>query len=133
MRNTIFFILFGVLLSFFSCDSGSSEADNIFEFKDYIYQTTAGTVSVTEPIIIGLQKQLPDTGDAGEITADVLTISPKVDGKLLVQNNKTLRFEPETTLQPDTEYSVTVKLKDLYEDVPKEFSSYTFVFKTFNK
>ncbi|KAB8155670.1 hypothetical protein EZY14_000235 [Kordia sp. TARA_039_SRF] len=130
MRNCTFFILFGVILSFVSCNSGSSEADNIFEFKDYIYQTTAGTVSVTEPILIGLQKQLPDTGDAGEINKDVLTISPKVNGKLLVQNNKTLRFQPEGNLQPDTEYSVTVNLKDLYEDVPKEFHTYTFVFKT---
>ena len=127
----IFFsILFGILISFISCKTGTSETDNIFEFKDYIYQTTAGTISVTEPIIIGLQKQLPETENSGEITADVLTISPKISGKLLVQNNKTLRFQPDTTLQPDTEYSVTVKLKELYKDVPEDFGTYTFAFKT---
>jgi len=130
MRNTTVFILFCVFLSFFSCNTGNPEADNIFEFKDYIYQTTAGTVSVKEPIIIGLQKQLPNLGDSGEISADLISISPKVAGKLLVQNNKTLRFEPDAPLQPDTEYSVTVNLKDIYEDVKKEFSTYTFVFKT---
>ncbi|MCH2194154.1 Ig-like domain-containing protein [Kordia sp.] len=130
MRNTTVFILFCVFLSFFSCNTGNPEADNIFEFKDYIYQTTAGTVSVKEPIIIGLQKQLPNVGDSGEISADLISISPKVAGKLLVQNNKTLRFEPDAPLQPDTEYSVTVNLKDIYEDVKKEFSTYTFVFKT---
>ncbi|MEM6719819.1 MAG: MG2 domain-containing protein [Bacteroidota bacterium] len=130
MRNTTFFLLFCVFFSFFSCDTGTSEADNIFEFKDYIYQTTSGTVSVTEPIIIGLQKQLPNIGDSGEISADLISISPKVTGKLLVQNNKTLRFEPDVPLQPETEYSVTVKLDDMYEDVKEEFSTYTFIFKT---
>ncbi|AXG68751.1 putative lipoprotein YfhM [Kordia sp. SMS9] len=130
MRNITFCLLFGVFLSLFSCDTGTSEADNIFEFKDYIYQTTAGTVSVKEPIIIGLQKQLPNLGDSGEISADLINISPKVTGKLFIQNNKTLRFEPDTVLQPDTEYSVTVNLKDMYEDVKKEFHTYTFVFKT---
>ncbi|MEM6684399.1 MAG: MG2 domain-containing protein [Bacteroidota bacterium] len=130
MRNLTFLLLFGVFLSFFSCNSGSSEADNIFEFKDYIYQTTVGTVSVKEPIIIGLQKQLPNVSDAGEVSEDFIKISPKVNGKLSVQNNKTLRFQPDEALQPDTEYSVTVQLKNIYEDVPEEFSSYTFVFKT---
>ncbi len=130
MRNTTVCLLLGIFFSLFSCDTGTSEADNIFEFKDYIYQTTAGTVSVKEPIIIGLQKQLPNLGDSGEISADLISISPKVTGKLLVQNNKTLRFEPDTPLQPNTEYSVTVNLKDIYEDVKKEFQTYTFVFKT---
>ena len=73
---------------------------------------------------------MPNASDSGEIAADLISISPKVPGKLFVQNNKTLRFQPDEALQPDTEYSVTVKLKDIYEDVPKEFSTYTFVFKT---
>jgi uncharacterized protein YfaS (alpha-2-macroglobulin family) len=130
MRNITFFVLLGIILSLFSCNTGNPEADNIFEFKDYIYQTTAGTVSVKEPIIIGLQKQLPNLGESGELPADILNISPKISGKLLVQNNKTLRFQPDTDLQPDTQYSVTVKIEDLYEDVKEEFKQYTFVFKT---
>lgn len=130
MRNSTLFILLGIFLSFFSCNTGNQEADNIFEFKDYIYQTTAGTVSVKEPIIIGLQKQMPNLGDSGELSTDLISISPKVSGKLLAQNNKTLRFQPDAPLQPDTEYSVTVKLEDIYEDVKEEFKTYTFVFKT---
>ncbi|WP_040559624.1 Ig-like domain-containing alpha-2-macroglobulin family protein [Kordia algicida] len=131
MRNTTIFIFLGVFLSFFSCKKTSPETDNIFEFKDYIYQTTAGTVSVSEPIIIGLQKEVPNWGDdEKEVSAELIEIHPKIAGKLSVQNNKTLRFTPETPLKPDTEYTVTVKLEDIYENVPSEFSTYTFAFKT---
>ncbi|WP_420571048.1 alpha-2-macroglobulin family protein [Kordia sp.] len=131
MRNTTIFILSLVFLGFFSCKKTNPETDNIFEFKDYIYQTTAGTISVNEPIIIGLQKEVPTWGDEEkEVPSKLIQIRPKVKGKLSVQNNKTLRFTPETALQPDTEYAVTVNLDDIYENVPSEFSSYTFAFKT---
>src|SRR5690606_35754429 len=46
-------------------------------------------------------------------------------------NNKhALIFTPDEPLQPATEYTVTVKLSDIYKNIPKEFSSYTFQFKT---
>ncbi len=130
MRNTTIFILLWVFVGFFSCKTENPETDNIFEFKDYIYQTTAGTVSVNEPIIIGLQKEVTDWTDDQEVPTSLLSIQPKVNGKLFVQSNKTLRFEPETALLPDTEYSVTVDLAKMYENVPDEFKKYTFAFKT---
>lgn len=130
MRNTTIFILFWVFLSVFSCKKATPETDNIFEFKDYIYQTTAGTVSSQTPIIIGLQKEVVDWQANQEVPNNLVTISPKVKGKLTVENNKTLRFTPEKALQPDTEYTVQVHLSKIYEDVPSEFKKYTFAFKT---
>ncbi|QHI37658.1 putative lipoprotein YfhM [Kordia antarctica] len=130
MRNTTIFILFWVFVGLFSCKTESPEADNIFEFKDYIYQTTAGTVSVNEPIIIGLQKEVTDWANDQEVPVKLLKINPRVNGKLFVQNNKTLRFVPETSLKPNTEYSVTLQLDEIYENVADEFKKYTFAFKT---
>jgi len=130
MRNTTFFILFCVFVGFYSCKKESAETNNIFEFKDYIYQTTAGTVSVNDPIIIGLQKEVTDWKNDQEVPSNLLKISPKVNGKLFVQNNKTLRFEPETTLKAGTEYTITLNLAKVYEDVPAEFKKYTFAFET---
>ena len=130
MRNTTIFILFWVFVGFFSCKTENPETDNIFEFKDYIYQTTAGTVSVNDPIIIGLQKEVTDWEDEQEVPANLLRILPKINGKLFVQGNKTLRFETETALQPDTEYSITVNHEQIYENVPAEFKKYNVAFKT---
>ncbi|WP_046743335.1 alpha-2-macroglobulin family protein [Kordia zhangzhouensis] len=130
MRYTTIFIISWVFIALFSCKKEQPETDNIFEFKDYVYQTTAGTVSVNEPIIIGLQKEVPQWKNDQEVSTELIRISPKIEGKLQVQNNKTLRFIPNNSLQPNTEYSVTIHLKDIYKDIPKEFNSYTFAFKT---
>jgi uncharacterized protein YfaS (alpha-2-macroglobulin family) len=130
MRNTPIFILLFVFVGFFSCKTENPETDNIFEFKDYIYQTTAGIVSVNEPIIIGLQKEVADWANDQEVPINLLKISPKINGKLFVQNNKTLRFEPETALQSGTEYTITLDLAKVYKNVPAEFEKYTFAFKT---
>src|SRR5690606_6616383 len=43
---------------------------------------------------------------------------------------KTLIFQPSEYLKPDTEYTVTVKLDKFYEDISKEFKTYTFSFHT---
>ncbi|WP_046754957.1 alpha-2-macroglobulin family protein [Kordia jejudonensis] len=130
MRNTTLSIVLFVILSLFSCKKQTPETDNIFEFKDYIYQTTAGTVSTETPIIIGLQQEVTDWQANQELPNSLLTISPNVKGKLVVENNKTLRFTPEKPLQPATEHSVQVHLDKIYDAVPKEFKTYTFAFKT---
>lgn len=61
---------------------------------------------------------------------EYLKISPKTEGKLVVENGKTLIFQPAEYLKPDTEYTVTVKLNKFYEDISKEFKTYTFSFHT---
>lgn len=130
MRTSTIFILLLVFVGLFSCKKVAPETDNIFEFKDYIYQTTAGTVSSSEPIIIGLQKEVTDWQANQEVPSNLITISPRIKGKLAVENNKTLRFTPEASLKPDTEYTVQVHLDKIYEDVPSTFKKYTFAFKT---
>src|SRR5690606_27718172 len=50
--------------------------------------------------------------------------------KLIVENGKTLIFQPSNYLKPATEYVVSVKLDKFYEDIAKEFKTYTFSFRT---
>ncbi len=45
-------------------------------------------------------------------------------------NNHTLLFTPDEHLEPATEYTVNVKLNDIYKNIPKTFEEYTFQFKT---
>ncbi|MBO3100214.1 alpha-2-macroglobulin family protein [Gelidibacter pelagius] len=108
----------------------NEETDNLFKFRDYISYTTAGRVSIADPIIINLTKDVEGWTIGQEISDKIVTIKPHIQGKLLVENAHALVFKPDETLQPDTEYSVTVKLDKIYKNQPKDFGAYTFQFKT---
>jgi len=114
----------------FSCKQKETPTNNLFKFKDHINYTTSGLVSVTSPITVNLVKTVDNWEPNEEILKNVISISPKVSGKLISKNGNQLVFIPENPLKSDTEYSVTVKLKDIYEAMPKGFETYTFQFKT---
>lgn len=132
MKNLHRLLAFAFFLILTSCGDKNdpSETDNLFKFKDYISYNTYGNQSIAAPIRIELAKNLEQFDIAQELPSDYLKISPKTKGKLLIENGSTLIFQPEEYLKPDTEYTVTVKLNKLYEDVEKEFKHYTFSFKT---
>ena len=121
-----------VLLSFLACDkkSDASETDNLFAFKEYISYNTNNLISIADPIRIVLSKPLEQFELSQEVPSEYLKISPKTEGRLIVENRNTLIFQPSEYLDPNTEYSVTVKLNKLYDDIAREFNNYTFSFKT---
>lgn len=121
-----------VLLSFLACDTknDTNETDNLFAFKEYISYNTNNVISIVDPIRIVLSKPLDQFELKQEIPVEYLNISPKTPGSLIVENLNTLMFQPSENLKPNTEYSVTIKLSKLFEDVPREFNNYTFSFKT---
>ena len=113
-----------------SCKKKVVETDNLFRFKDYISYTTSGLTSVMSPIEVNLTEDVEGWEMGQEITDRIVSISPHVQGKLIVANKHALLFTPDEALQPATEYAVTVKLSDIYKDIPKDFNTYTFQFKT---
>ncbi len=113
-----------------SCKKKVVETDNLFKFKDYISYTSSGLTSVMSPIEINLTEDVEGWEMGQEITEPIVSISPHVQGKLMVANKHALLFTPDEPLQPATEYVVTVKLDDIYKDIPKDFKTYTFQFKT---
>lgn len=111
-------------------DKTPPETDNLFKFKEYISFHTQGRVSIAESIRINLAQPLEQYELTQEIPAKYLTISPSIKGKLFIENNTSLVFKPETHLEPDTEYQVTLKLDELYDDLDKEYKEFSFSFKT---
>lgn len=127
-RITALLVLFTLaLLS--SCHK-QKEDDNIFKFKEYIAFNTFGRVSVTDPIKIELAKPATQFDANQIIPSEYLVVYPKTRGELRLQNGTSLIFVPEENLNPDTEYSVTLKLNRFFQDIAPEYQSYTFSFKT---
>ena len=124
------FVVFLLILVALSCKQKETQTDNLFKFKNYINYTTSGLVSVTSPITINLVNAVEDWKPNEEILTNIVSISPKTAGKLTSKTSNQLVFIPEHPLEADTEYTVTVNLKDLYETMPKGFENYTFQFKT---
>ena len=125
------FALFAILIQF-SCNNKNetSQTDNLFKFKDYISHHTYGNKSIALPITIELAQPLEQFELTEEIDSEYIKISPKTVGKLTVVNGTTLVFQPEENLLPNTEYTVTVKLSKLYNDIGRDFKNYTFAFRT---
>lgn len=113
-----------------SCKKEAEETDNLFKFRDYISYTTSGMTSVASPIQINLAKAVDEWEMGMEISDHILSVKPHVQGKLTANNSNTLTFTPDEYLEPDTEYTVTLKLGRIYSDMPQDFKDYTFQFKT---
>ena len=118
------------ILASFSCKEKPSETDNLFKYKEYISYTTSGIQPVQTAIRVEVAKALTQFEIDQEIPQDILTVSPKVSGTLNVRNQRLLEFTPTEPLQPDTEYSVTVHLKKLYDDLDRGMEKFQFSFKT---
>ena len=113
-----------------SCKKKPVNTDNIYKFRDYISYTTSGLVSVADPIRINLSEPVETWNEEQEIDANIVTVKPHVQGKLKALNKHTLVFTPDEYLEPSTEYTVNVKLGEIYKSIPSDYEDYTFQFKT---
>ena len=128
LKNFFAFVLIITLAA--ACKKKPVETDNLFKFRDYISYTTSGMTSVASPIQISLANEVEGWEMSQEITDKIVEITPYVQGKLTVGNNHTLLFTPDEHLEPNTEYTVTIKLANIYKNMPDGFAEYTFQFKT---
>lgn len=121
-----------LLLLTFSCKKKSStgDTDNLFKFKDYISYHTQGDQSVSAPVDIVLAQVLDSYELNQELPGDLIGFTPKVDGKLIIENGRKLSFLPSQYLKPNTEYRVTLALDKIFGDLEREFREYTFAFRT---
>ncbi|UII74801.1 MG2 domain-containing protein [Flagellimonas sp. HMM57] len=108
----------------------SLDTDNLFKFKDYISYHTNGTQSISTPIKVVLAKQLDQFELTQELPSEYFKISPKIEGKLVIENGRELVFQPSEYLEPNTEYAVSVALNKLFDAIDRDFKEYTFSFKT---
>ena len=128
MKNLL--VLLASIIFMIGCQKQKEPTDNLYAFKEYVNYTTSGVVSVTEKITVNLGKEIDAIEEGHAINPKTFDISPSVDGELKMLNKHSFQFIPKENLKPDTEYTVTIKLRDLYLAIPQGLYSYTFQFKT---
>lgn len=130
-ENLLKALCYLVLISItFSCKDTHPETDNLFKFRAYISYTTNGIQSIQAPIRVEMARALTQFEIDQEIPKDIVALNPKIEGVLRVVNQRLLEFIPSQPLTPDTEYSVTVKLNELYDDLERGMEKFQFSFKT---
>ena len=130
MQINKYFAYVFILALAFSCKKAPVETDNIFKYRNYISYTTQGRISVSESIRINLAEEVEGWEAEQTIEEKIVKTHPYIQGTLKALNKHSLLFTPDENLEPNTEYTVTVNLGEIYKNVPKEFEYYTFQFKT---
>lgn len=126
-KTTVLFLL-GIF--FLSCKTQKKDPDNIYQYKNYISYTTSGYISKAAAFNIGFTKTIKQWSAGEELPENLVTTHPRVKGKTILKNGTTIRFIPSENLEPDTEYSVTIRLSEIFKDVAEEQKTYTFACKT---
>ncbi len=132
MRITRFFLFALVSFLVFSCKKKEEDDQNqskLHEYSQYVSDVSSGIISTTSDIRIVLVEPVEDWAIDTELDDGLLTASPKIKGKVMALNNRTIAFVPDERLQPDTEYSFKLKLGRIH-DVPSKFKTFDFKVKT---
>ncbi|WP_435413948.1 alpha-2-macroglobulin family protein [Polaribacter aestuariivivens] len=130
MKTNKLLTAFVLFLFIFSCKKEEIKTSNIFKFKEYISYTTSGVTSVADNIKINLAKEVEGWQPNQEISSDILSIKPFVNGKIKTVNKHAFIFIPDESLESNKAYTVSVKLNKIYKNIPAKFENYTFQFKT---
>lgn len=118
-----------LLLATLSCKK-SANNDNLYKFREYLYYTTSGRVSVGSPIQIVFSKDITGMPLNAALPKGIVDISPNVKGDYLLKDSRTIEIYPSANLKPDTEYTVEVKLNKIFKNVPSKFKKFQFQFQT---
>ena len=82
MKTKYLFSALVIFILIFSCKKEAVKTDNIYKFKEYVSYTTSGVVSVTEKVSVNLAKEVIGWEANQEVSTDILSIKPFVNGKL---------------------------------------------------
>ncbi|MHA7055703.1 alpha-2-macroglobulin family protein [Aquimarina sp. M1] len=131
MRLSRILCLFICTAIVFSCKKkdakaiAEANASELSKYQDYISDVSTGVISVLDNVYVVLQTPIEGWDDNQELSDDILSVSPKVKGRVFAVNNQTISFQPAEGFKEDTEYTFTLNLenlvKDLNEDLDEKF------------
>ncbi|WP_343911131.1 alpha-2-macroglobulin family protein [Aquimarina litoralis] len=133
MRLSRILSLFLLLIFVFSCKKkdaksmAEANASELNKYQEYISDLSTGVISVLDNVYVVLQTPVEGWDDNQELSDEVLSVSPKVKGRVFVVNNQTIAFQPEEGFKEDTEYTFTLHLEDLVKDLNDDLDD-EFVF-----
>lgn len=111
-------------------ESTTEQFDDLSTYLSYISEVTHGIVSSKSDVRVVLNQPVESWENGDGLDHGLLRVNPKVEGKVVALNNRTIAFVPEEGFDQDTEYTFTLALKRILDEVPKELKTMVFGVKT---
>ncbi|MEM7379965.1 MAG: MG2 domain-containing protein [Bacteroidota bacterium] len=129
-KSLILLAVFLLLACTSSEEKKNLSVDNLDNFTSYISQVTQGIISTRDDIRVVLTQPVNSWESGDELDDALLTSKPRVKGKVIALDSRTISFSPEKGLDQDTEYLFTLNLGEIVDDIPKDRRLLTFGLKT---
>ena len=132
-RTKIFYWIFGgilaglivfMVINMFSSDKKLKISDPSL-YKDYIAAYSNFVISKNDMIVIQLTDEFAYKIKSQKVKKN-LTISPKVKGEITWKDNNIIEFKPEAPLKSGQAYYLSLNLKKLDSDIPKDLKEFVF-------
>lgn len=132
MRNS--YLIVAILFVFAACKDKSNEitnqSDNLNKYQEYITEVTQGIISSKSDVRVVLSNPVTNWNNGDVLEANLFKVSPKVAGKVVALDSRTIAFVPEKNFKQNTEYRFTLALSDIVKEVPEDLETLTFSIKT---
>lgn len=130
MRPNQLILPFLCLLLFFSCQDKktSTNKNDLQSIERYLLEHSPTHVSVKDIILLRFRSDY----DGADIAAGA-TITPQVAGDFVWEEGNALRFKPESQLDYDTEYQISVALPDQSDKLHWHFATTPLSFRVQNE
>ncbi|CAM1354599.1 alpha-2-macroglobulin family protein [Tenacibaculum insulae] len=126
MKKRVQLIILVLLLCITNaCKPTVKTESNINAYNKYVTVFPEKLISVTPKFDFFLKKEINDA----LVTNDVVNINPKVKGEVIFKDN-VISFVPSEKLASNKEYTVTLHLSKLYDDVEDALKNFTIKVKT---
>ncbi|MBQ4819001.1 MG2 domain-containing protein [Aquimarina sp. MMG016] len=104
-----------------------ANASELNKYQEYISDVSSGVISVHDNVFVVLQSPVAGWDDNQQLSKNILTVSPRVKGKVIAINNRTISFQPEEGFDQDSDYTFNLNLEDLVKDLKDDLDE-EFVF-----
>ncbi|MCG8837979.1 hypothetical protein G1K37_06370 [Tenacibaculum dicentrarchi] len=114
-----------LLLMFNSCKKSVEDKSTVDNYTEYVSVFPEEIISSVADFRFILKK----TPKVTTVGNDVITVNPQVKGEVFLDGNK-ISFIPSEKLKSNTEYTVTLHLSKLYDDISDDLQKFTTKVKT---
>ena len=114
LKSCLSFCLIALLVFFSSCKSKTVESEAM-PYSPYIEAFTSGKISRYAPVYLIFSEEVSAENRQSADLGKYFKIKPEIKGEFSFENNKTIAFKPFEPMSRDTEYTVTVDMREWFE------------------
>lgn len=94
----------------------------------YIHGFTSGVISFRDPVRVRFTGSAVSEEEVGNDASGIIDFEPSANGRAWWEDQATLRFDPNPEWKAGQGYIATVKLHEVYDNLPEEAASFEFDF-----